>query len=145
MPKQILYFDGHLFNQILLKRILQKDGHETVCANDIEHGWQLALTHQPDLILLDMHLDSQRGGIHLTRALRQIAALRQCPIFILAPCGDTDAEIEALAAGANGFIYKPAGIREVQTALRAILDQPAVTPARRPVYASTVAAQSLPA
>lgn len=145
MSKHILYFDEHLFNQVLVKRVLQKDGHETTCANDIEHGWQLALTHRPDLILLDIHLDNPRGGIHLTRALRQITTLGQCPIFLLTSCGDTDAEIEALAAGANGFIYKPAGIRELQTALRAILDQPVVAPVRRPVYVSTYAVQSMPA
>lgn len=145
MSKHILYFDGHLFNQVLVKRVLQKDGHETICANDIEHGWQLALTHQPDMILLDMHLDSQRGGIHLTRALRQIMALRNCPIFLLTPCGDTDAEIEALAAGANGFIYKPAGIRDLQTAFRAILEQPTVIPVRQSAYAPAYVTRSLPA
>lgn len=145
MSKQILYFDQHLFNQLLVKRILQKDGHTVQCAADLEGGWQLALDSQPDLILLDMHLEGHKGGIHFARALRQLAALRSCPIILLTPSGETTAEIEALAAGASGFIYKPTGIREVQTALRAILEQPETTPVRRPVLATAYVAQAVSA
>lgn len=140
MNKRILYFDKQIFNQILVKRILHKDGHETSCACDMESGWQLALAHQPDLILMDMHLEKQKGGIQFTQALRRLAALQNCPIILLTPCNDSEAEIEALAAGANGFIYKPAGIRDLQTAFRALLDQPVAAPARRhPVYAPAYA------
>ena len=143
MTKHILYFDEHLFNQLLVKRILQKDGHETRCANDRECGWQLALSSQPDLILLDMNLECERGGIHLTRALRQVTTLQTCPIILLTQAGHSETEIEALAAGANGFLYKPAGIREIQTALRAILDRPEPKPVRRPVSVPVYAPQPM--
>ena len=140
MSKRILYFDSHLFNQLLVKRILQKDGHEASCACDMESGWQLVLAQQPDLILMDMHLEKQKGAIQFIRNLRHLASLRNCPIILMTPSGDSAAEIEALAAGANGFIYKPAGIREVQSALRSLLNQPAAAPARRPVQAPIYAA-----
>ena len=145
MTRHILYFDEHLFNQLLVKRILQKDGHETRCADNRESGWQLAMNGQPDLILLDMNLEHEKGGIHLTQALRQIPTLRACPIILLTPAGHTETEIEALAAGANGFLYKPAGIREIQTALRAILDRPEPKPVRRPMSVPMYAAQPMAA
>lgn len=142
MSKRILYFDKHLFNQLLVKRILHKDGHEANCACDMESGWQLALAQQPDLILMDIHLEGERGGVQFTQALRRMSALRNCPIILLTNSGDSDAEIEALAAGANGFIYKPVGIRDLQTAFRSLLEQPAAAPApvRQPVYAPTYVA-----
>ncbi|MBP7998646.1 MAG: response regulator transcription factor [Chloroflexi bacterium] len=143
MSKQILYFDAQIFNQILVKRILQKEGHVASCANDRECAWQMALTSQPDLILIDMHLETAKGGIHFTRALRRIAALQTCPIILLTPPDDSAAEIEALSAGANGFIYKPASIRELQTAFRTLLNRAEPAPVRRPVGAPAYAYATL--
>lgn len=140
MSKQILYIDAHLFNQLLVKRILQKDGHEVHGCASLREGQSYASTYHPDLILLDLQLEGQPAGLEWIATLRQTATFGGCPIMVLTSCGRTETEIAALAAGANGFIYKPASIRDIQTALRAILTPVArVNPAPTPFFTPALA------
>lgn len=124
MGKRVLYVEDHPNNRLLVQRIVQAEGLEFLAAADAETGWETAVTQQPDLILMDLHLPGGRTGFDLTRQLRQHTAFSQTPIIALTAFGHDEAEDAALAAGCNDFLRKPADIRQIRAVLHHYLGAP---------------------
>lgn len=61
---------------------------------------------QPDLVLLDMQLDSHSGA-HLARLIRFDARWQSLPITFLSSEDDLDVQLDALSRGADDFLTKP--------------------------------------
>ena len=71
-----------------------------------------------DLIMLDCELPGVRGFDLLQRA-RQLTTRRTTPIIMFTA---SDCEDETLAAGADAFLKKPGGIRDLIPTIEALLD-----------------------
>lgn len=127
MGKRVLYVEDHPNNRLLVQRIVQAEGLEFLAAADAETGWHTAVTHQPDLIFMDLHLPGGLTGFDLTRQLRQHPAFSHTPIIALTAFGNDEAEQAALAAGCNDFLRKPADIRQIRAVLRQYLGEPTQT------------------
>ncbi|HRQ38701.1 MAG TPA: response regulator [Chloroflexota bacterium] len=136
MSKRVLYVEDHPNNRLLVQRIVQAEGLEFLAAADAEAGWHTAVTHHPDLIFMDLHLPGGLTGFDLTRQLRQHPVFAHTPIVALTAFGNDEAEQAALEAGCNGFLRKPADIRQIRAILRQYLGEP--TPATQPGTAVTV-------
>ena len=69
-------------------------------------------------------------GVELTRRLREWS---QMPILVLSAVGEEDRKVEALAAGADDYVTKPFGPRELVARLEAVLRRAAArgAPSRR--------------
>ena len=78
-----------------------------------EEAVQAALAHAPDVVLMDIRMPGM-DGIEATRRLPRQRVL------ILTTFGLDDYIIEALRAGASGFLLKDAPTREVVDAVRAV-------------------------
>ena len=65
--------------------------------------------HQPDIVLLDLGLPDMDGQ----DVCRQIRSTSQVPIIILSARGDEIDQVLALEFGADDYIVKPFGIREI--------------------------------
>jgi CheY-like chemotaxis protein len=126
MNKRILYVEDNLNNLLLVKRIVQSEGHAMLEAGDGETGWSVAKGEQPDLILMDLHLPGQLDGFELTRRLKADPHLSHIPVIVLTAHGDAAAQREAAAIGCEGFLHKPADIRQIQAVLRQYLGTPAL-------------------
>lgn len=72
---------------------------------------------QPDLILLDLGLPDG-DGIALTRTLRGFC---QTPIIVISARGREDDKVDALDAGADDYLTKPFGVRELLARMRVAL------------------------
>jgi len=85
----------------------------------------------PAVVVLDLSLPKV-DGYEVARRLREDPATAPCWIIGLSGSGHADA---ALAAGCDQFLWKPAGIEEVEVAVRAGLLRAAerAGPARPPV------------
>ncbi len=118
MCKRILYVEDNPRNMLLVQRILEAEGHELLQAADGETGWETAVTHHPDLILMDLRLPGELTGFELTRRLKQHPDLRHIPIVALTAYGSGEAEDKARAAGCDAFLTKPADIRQIRATLR---------------------------
>jgi two-component system, cell cycle response regulator DivK len=127
MNKHVLYVEDHPNNRLLVQRIVQAEGLEFLAAADAEAGWHTAVTHQPDLIFTDLHLPGGLNGFDLTRQLRQHPTFTHTPIIALTAFGNDEAEQAALAAGCDGFLRKPADIRQIRAVLRQYLGEPTRT------------------
>jgi two-component system, cell cycle response regulator DivK len=116
--KRILYVEDNPRNMLLVKRILEAEGHELLEAVDGESGWETAVSHLPDLILMDLRLPGELSGFELTRRLKAHPNLQHIPIVALTAYDNVLAQEKALAAGCAHFLAKPADIREIRATLR---------------------------
>ncbi len=100
-----------------LRVILRDAGFEAVTAGTGEEALDLAAVHPPEAAILDLMLPDI-DGVEVTRRLREWS---QMPILVLSAVGEEDRKVEALAAGADDYVTKPFGPRELVARLEAVL------------------------
>ena len=74
---------------------------------------------RPDLLLLDLVLPDQSGH-DVTRMIRQELGL-DLPIIVLSAHGEEESKVRALDLGADDYLTKPFGVRELLARMRAAL------------------------
>lgn len=107
-----------------LRVILRDAGFEPIPASDAEEALDLAAVRRPDAAIIDLVLPDL-DGVELCRRLREWSAM---PLIVLSAVGDEDAKVRALAAGADDYITKPFGPRELVARLQANLRRTAPEP-----------------
>jgi two-component system KDP operon response regulator KdpE len=100
-----------------LKVILREAGYEVAEATTIEEALDSAAVRPPDAAIVDLMLPDG-SGVELCRRLREWT---QMPILVLSAVGEEDAKVEALEAGADDYVTKPFGTRELVARLGAAL------------------------
>lgn len=125
----VLYIEDNLTNLNLVEHLFAD--HESIRllgAMKGRTGLDLAREHQPDLILLDLHLPDMAGETVL-RLLREQPETAGIPVIVVS-ADATPASIERLkAAGARDYLTKPFDIGELRSAIREALEAGAVLPA----------------
>jgi two-component system KDP operon response regulator KdpE len=113
-----------------LKVVLREAGFETVAAETASQALDLAAVDPPEAAIVDLVLPDG-DGVEVTRSLRQWSEM---PILVLSAVGEEDQKVRALEAGADDYITKPFGTRELVARLHAALrrtahgeDEPAIT------------------
>jgi two-component system KDP operon response regulator KdpE len=100
-----------------LRVILRDAGFEALPASTMEEALDTAAVERPDAAIVDLILPDG-DGIELCRRLRQWSAM---PLIVLSAIGEEDAKVRALAAGADDYVTKPFGPRELIARLEANL------------------------
>lgn len=103
---RILIIEDVPENMELMRYLLTAFGHEVLSATDGCSGLDAASKVQPELIVCDVHLPGI-DGYELVRQVRALQALKTVPIVAvtaLAMVGDRE---RGLAAGFDGYLYKP--------------------------------------
>ena len=98
--------------------MLEREGFQAVLAADGKTGFELALSQKPDLVLVDLRLP-QMTGTEVCKQLR--AARRTTPVIVLSALGDEVDKVLLLELGADDYIVKPFGTRELLARIRAVL------------------------
>ena len=115
---KVLYIEDNLLNLRLVERILDDHpGIELITAMQGRLGFELAREHQPELVLLDLHLPDINGD-EVLRQLRDDPADRQHPGGRRQRRRDRRQMRRLLAEGASAYLTKPLDIQ----ALRELLD-----------------------
>jgi two-component system KDP operon response regulator KdpE len=100
-----------------LRVILRDAGFEAVPANTGEEALDVAAVGPVDAAIIDLVLPDI-DGIEVCRRLREWSKM---PIIVLSAVGDEEAKVRALAAGADDYVTKPFGPRELVARLQANL------------------------
>jgi two-component system, OmpR family, KDP operon response regulator KdpE len=100
-----------------LRVILRDAGYEAVTASSGEEALDRAAVKPPEAAILDLMLPDI-DGVEVTRRLREWSEM---PIVVLSAVGEEDRKVEALAAGADDYVTKPFGPRELIARLEAVL------------------------
>lgn len=114
---KILIVDDDVNICELLRLYLEKDGFDTVVANDGEQAVQFASRYSPDLILLDIMLPGLDGW----QVCREIRKTSDIPIIMLTAKGETFDKILGLELGADDYVSKPFDTKEVIARIKAVL------------------------
>lgn len=103
---KILIIEDIPDNAELVRRIMSARGYEVFHAMDAETGLEMAVSTQPDLILLDLGLPDH-DGLTLAGWLRAEPSLSEVPIVAYTAWPPDTARQMAETYGCNGYIGKP--------------------------------------
>ncbi|MFQ4145770.1 PP2C family protein-serine/threonine phosphatase [Chlorogloeopsis sp. ULAP02] len=115
---QILVIDDDPAVQILLKRMLEKQGYEVVGASNGEEGIKQALICHPALIICDWIMPGM-NGLEVCQCIKANPELSTTFFILLTSLYSVADRVKGLDAGADDFITKPIEHNELQARVRA--------------------------
>ncbi len=119
---KILLVEDNEMNRDMLSRRLQRKGYEVLIAIDGKQGVELALSENPNLILMDMSLPVMDGW-EAAQQLKTIPETMDIPIIALtahAMAGDRE---KCLAVGCNDYETKPVEFSRLLGKIQALLEK----------------------
>jgi two-component system, cell cycle response regulator DivK len=117
---RILLVEDNEMNGDMLSRRLTRNGYEVCLAVDGQQGTDMALSEQPDLILMDMSLPVIDGW-EATRRIKANDATRDIPVIALtahAMAGDRE---KAMEVGCEDYDTKPIELSRLLDKIAALL------------------------
>jgi DNA-binding response OmpR family regulator len=93
-------------------------GYEPLEAADGDRGYKLALAQSYDLLLLDLVLPG-KSGLEVLQAVRQARPTQA--VIILTARGEEADRVEGLRGGADDYVVKPFGVKELLARVEAVL------------------------
>jgi len=104
----------------LLSYNLKKEGFSILTAKDGGNGKEMAKKSSPDLIILDLMLPVI-DGLELCRFLKKEPKTALIPIIMLTARGQESDKVIGLETGADDYVTKPFGLKEITARIRALL------------------------
>jgi DNA-binding response OmpR family regulator len=99
---------------------LEQAGYQVITAADGKSALQAAHRELPDLIILDIMLP-EMDGLEVCRQLRRESSTATTPIMMLTARGEEIDKVVGLEVGADDYVTKPFGRRELLARVRALL------------------------
>lgn len=106
VPARILVVDDEEHERKLLEDLAKEEGYLTLSATNGKEALALAVTEQPNLILLDLVMP-EMDGFEVTRWLKHNPATRAIPVIMATALEDVAVHDRMLSCGADEFINKP--------------------------------------
>ena len=126
-PKKVLIVEDDAAIREALQEAISGDGHAVTCALDGQQAVQQFAAGRFDLVLLDLMLPVM-SGYDVCRRIRETD--RRVPILMLTAKGEEIDKVLGLELGADDYITKPFGLRELLARVHAAFRrQEAVVPA----------------
>ncbi len=101
-----------------LRMLLSQDGYQVELAEDGATGLERALILKPNLVIVDLRMPGL-GGMEVCKRLR--AARMQMPVIVLSAASDEMDKVLLLELGADDYVVKPFGARELLARVKAAL------------------------
>ena len=114
---KVLIAEDDEHTRLGLAEILEAEGYQTLCAADGEHALRLCARERPDFVCLDIMMPGVDGYEVCKRLRQQDPAL---PIIFISAKSEEIDKVLGLELGADDFIVKPFGVREVVARIRAV-------------------------
>ena len=120
---RVLVVDDELQILRALRVVLRDAGFEVIAAQSAAEALDRAAVRPPQAAIVDLVLPDG-DGIEVTRSLREWSKM---PILVLSAIGEEEQKVRALEAGADDYVTKPFGTRELVARLQAALRRAAGT------------------
>lgn len=117
MKPAILVIDDEPQIRRFMRISLGAEGFSCLEAASSKEGLEIAALEQPDLIILDLGLPDQ-DGFNTLQSLRQWSKV---PVLILTARDAEDEKVKLLDGGANDYLSKPFGIKELIARIKVLL------------------------
>src|SRR5919108_184525 len=128
--RRILMVDDEPDLRDAVRVYLEMHGYNVLQAADGQEAVEKVRTTLPELVVLDVMMPVMDG----IAALQQIRTLSAVPVIMLTVKGDEDDKVRALRLGADDYVTKPFGQRELLARIQAVLrrsEQPPPLPKTR--------------
>ncbi len=125
--KRILVVDDEPRIIGIIRMNLELEGHQVVEAHNGLEALEAIRTKLPDLVLLDVMMP-ELDGFETLRMLREFSST---PVIMLTAKGEENDKVYGLELGADDYITKPFGPRELSSRIKAVLrriDMPSASP-----------------
>jgi len=99
---------------------LNREGYETLVAYDGQEGLRRAVTHLPDMVLLDLNLPSM-DGLVVCRELRAGEHTRDIPIVMITARAEETDQVVGFSMGADDYVLKPFSNKVLLQRIKALL------------------------
>lgn len=116
----ILVIEDELDIQEMISLSLEAAGMKVITAANGKEGFELALDHKPDLLLIDWMMP-EVNGIELLRRLRKDERTRAIPAIMLTAKTQVDNKAQGLDEGADDYMTKPFSPKELISRINAVL------------------------
>lgn len=103
---------------------LETQGFDTLSAGDASSAWEVLLSRHVDLVVLDVMLPDSSGR----DLCRRITSRLGVPVILLTALSDSTDRVRGLEAGADDYLTKPFGPRELALRAQAILRRTGAVP-----------------
>jgi len=104
---KVLIVEDDLQLANMYKTKLEHDGFEVTVANDGKQGLELAKTHQPDAVVLDiMLIDKEYSGLSMLEDLRNIPEGKDVPVLALTNLTKREVTEKAKSLGVKDYLVK---------------------------------------
>lgn len=116
-----------------LRALAERDGDVSVVGEAVDGAAGVELTRRlrPDVVLMDLRMPAM-GGVEATRAIARTPELEAVRVLVLTTFDEDDEVLEAIRAGASGYLLKDVSPEDLRAAIRTVdrgesLLDPAVT------------------
>jgi DNA-binding NarL/FixJ family response regulator len=113
---RVLLVDDHTFFRAGLRNMLADESFEVLEARSGAQAVDIVARSPPDVVLMDLHMPGM-SGIEATRRVREVAP--DARVVMLTVSAAQDEIVDAVLAGACGYLLKDASIEEIVGSLRA--------------------------
>jgi signal transduction histidine kinase len=103
---RVLIVDDQEANRLLLRDLLESQGHEVAEAVDGLDALQRVADAAPDVVLLDVGMPGI-DGFEVCRRLKAASATASIPVLLVTALSQRDQRLLGIGAGANDYITKP--------------------------------------
>lgn len=118
MKGKILVVDDEESLVRLITYNLNKEGFTTISAYDGDTAWKAVKSENPDLLILDLMLPG-KDGLEICRDMR--AEHIKTPVIMLTAKDEEIDKVLGLELGADDYVTKPFGVRELLARVKAVL------------------------
>lgn len=122
MAKKILIVEDNELNMKLFHDLLHSQGYETVETGNGFLAVDLARTHGPDLILMDIQLP-EVSGLDVTKWLKEDDALKHIPVIAVTAFAMKGDEERIRQGGCEAYISKPISVSHFLETIRSYLGE----------------------
>ena len=120
MAKTVLIVEDNELNMKLFHDLLESYGYDTLGTRNGIEALELARTHRPDLILMDIHLPDV-SGLEVTRWIKGDPELRRIPVVAVTAFAMNGDEERIRQGGCEAYLSKPISIAKFMETVRSFL------------------------
>jgi twitching motility two-component system response regulator PilH len=102
------------------KAMLEQMGHEVITAENGLEGVKMAISEQPDVVLMDIVMPDM-NGFQATRQIARGADTKHIPVIIVSSKNQETDKVWGRRQGAKGYITKPVNTKELVSVMRACM------------------------
>lgn len=116
----IMVIDDAVHILELVKYNLEREGYRVITCETGEEGLKEIERELPDLVILDLMLPGM-DGLEICKIIRKETATMHLPVLMLTAKGEEIDKVLGLETGADDYLTKPFGIRELIARIKALL------------------------